>query len=136
MRWRTGIAVVGLAVLTVGLSVPADAAVGQPSGARPGVGRDRAWMLRTTLTPGPAQVQFAFGLAGDRKVMGDWNGDGTRTPGVFRDGTWYLRDRNGPGGTYFSFVFGAPGDQPVVGDWNGDGIETVGFFRHGEWHLR
>ena len=136
MRWRTGTAVFGLAALTVGLAVPADAAVGQPSGARPGVVRETTWMLRTSLTAGPAQVQFTFGLPGDRKVMGDWNGDGTRTPGVFRDGVWYLRDRIGAGGTYFSFPFGAAGDQPVVGDWNGDGIETVGFFRNGEWHLR
>jgi peptidoglycan/xylan/chitin deacetylase (PgdA/CDA1 family) len=136
MRWRAGTAVLGLAVLTAGLSVPADAVVGQPGGARPGVVRSTTWMLRTSLSAGPSQVQFTFGLPGDRKVMGDWNGDGTRTPGVFRAGAWYLRDRNGAGGTYFSFVFGAAGDQPVVGDWNGDGIETVGFFRNGEWHLR
>ncbi len=126
-----------LVLLLLGTSVPAGLAlVGQPSGARPGVVRDTTWLLRNSLSGGAAEVQFGFGLAGDRKLMGDWNGDGTRTPGVFRNGTWYLRDRNGAGGRYVSFVFGAAGDVPVVGDWNGDGIETVGFHRGAYWHLR
>ena len=49
-------------------------------------GPDRAWSGRRpgccapASQPGPAQVQFTFGLPGDRKVVGDWNGDGTRTP--------------------------------------------------------
>ena len=124
-----------IVVIVVGAS-PSSAAVGQPGGARPGLVRAMTWMLRNTLSSGPVSVQFDFGRPGDRKVMGDWNGDGTRTPGVFRDGTWYLRDRNGAGGKYFSFVFGARGDLPVVGDWNGDGIETIGFLRGRGWHLR
>jgi peptidoglycan/xylan/chitin deacetylase (PgdA/CDA1 family) len=101
-----------------------------------GVVRGRTWLLRNSLSGGPAEVTSDFGLTGDRKVMGDWNGDGTRTPGVFRNGTWYLRDRNGSGGRLISFPFGAAGDHPVVGDWNGDGIDTIGIFRAGAWHLR
>jgi len=133
--------VLGVTLMVCGLlaaSMPvAHAAVGQPNPARPGVVRGRTWMLRNTLSGGTPAQQFDFGLAGDRKLTGDWNGDGTRTPGVFRSGTWFLRDRNGAGGTYRSFSFGSlPGDLPVVGDWNGDGIDTVGFFRAGGWHLR
>jgi Polysaccharide deacetylase len=125
--------VLALAATTVPAGV---AAVGQPSGARAGVVRGTTWLLRNDLSGGPAQVSLDFGLAGDDKVMGDWNGDGTRTPGVFRDGTWYLRDRNGAGGRYVSFPFGAAGDRPVVGDWNRDGLDTIGIFRAGAWHLR
>jgi peptidoglycan/xylan/chitin deacetylase (PgdA/CDA1 family) len=126
--------VVTLLATTTAASV---AVVGQPSGALAGVVRGRTWLLRNSLSGGPAEVTSDFGLTGDRKVMGDWNGDGTRTPGVFRNGTWYLRDRNGSGGRYISFPFGAAGDRPVVGDWNGDGIETVGVFRAGGyWYLR
>jgi peptidoglycan/xylan/chitin deacetylase (PgdA/CDA1 family) len=136
MRPRLVTAFFVLALLAM-TAAPSVAAVGQPSGAKAGVVRGRTWLLRDSLSGGPAQVSFDFGLAGDRKVMGDWNGDGTRTPGVFRDGTWYLRDRNGSGGRYFSFAFGDPGDHPVVGDWNGDGTETVGVFRPGGyWFLR
>jgi hypothetical protein len=129
--------VLGVVVALLTMSTPGAAAVGQPSPARPGVVKGRTWLLRNSLSGGPAEVSFGFGLAGDRKVMGDWNGDGTRTPGVFRDGTWYLRDRNGASGHYVSFAFGAAGDVPVVGDWNGDGTDTVGVFRTGGyWYLR
>jgi peptidoglycan/xylan/chitin deacetylase (PgdA/CDA1 family) len=136
MRPRLVTAILFVALLAT-TAAPGVAVVGQPSGAKAGVVRATTWLLRDSLSGGPAQVSFDFGLAGDRKVMGDWNGDGTRTPGVFRNGTWYLRDRNGSGGRYFSFAFGDPGDHPVVGDWNGDGIETVGVFRPGGyWYLR
>jgi hypothetical protein len=135
MRWRLAgtLLLLGAVLLP---ATPAAAAVGQPASARAGVVRGSTWLLRTSLSGGSAQVQFNFGLAGDQKLMGDWNGDGTRTPGVFRNGTWYLRDRNGAGGRYVSFPFGAAGDTPVAGDWNGDGIATIGFFRAGCWHLR
>jgi peptidoglycan/xylan/chitin deacetylase (PgdA/CDA1 family) len=136
MRPRLVTAILFVA-LVAATAAPGVAVVGQPSGAKAGVVRATTWLLRDSLSGGPAQVSFDFGLAGDRKVMGDWNGDGTRTPGVFRNGTWYLRDRNGSGGRYFSFAFGDPGDHPVVGDWNGDGTETVGVFRPGGyWYLR
>src|SRR5262245_29982643 len=114
MRPRLVTAILFAALLAM-TAAPGVAVVGQPSGAKAGVVRTRTWLLRNDLSGGPAQVSFDFGLAGDRKVMGDWNGDGTRTPGVFRNGTWYLRDRNGSGGRYFSFAFGDPGDHPVVG---------------------
>jgi peptidoglycan/xylan/chitin deacetylase (PgdA/CDA1 family) len=137
MRPRLVTAILFVVALLAATAAPSVAVVGQPSGAKAGVVRGRTWLLRNDLSGGPAQVSFDFGLTGDRKVMGDWNGDGSRTPGVFRDGTWYLRDRNGSGGRYFSFAFGDPGDHPVVGDWNGDGIETVGVFRPGGyWYLR
>jgi peptidoglycan/xylan/chitin deacetylase (PgdA/CDA1 family) len=136
-RGRSPVLALALVLVTSLLSAgPAPAAVGQPAPARPGVVRSTTWMLRTSLSGGVPESQFTFGLPGDRKLMGDWNGDGTATPGVFRDGTWFLRDRNGPGGTYFSFAFGAAGDAPVAGDWNGDGIDSIGFLRDGCWHLR
>ncbi|MFO1022205.1 MAG: ELWxxDGT repeat protein [Planctomycetales bacterium] len=37
---------------------------------------------------------FAFGIAGDLPVSGDWNGDNAKDIGVFRNGTWFL-DQNG-----------------------------------------
>jgi hypothetical protein len=107
MRRLVGVAI--LACLLLAAGVPAGHAVGQPNGARPGAVRGTTWLLRNSLSGGAAEVQFDFGLAGDQKLMGDWNGDGTRTPGVFRNGTWYLRDRNGAGGRYISFPFGAAG---------------------------
>ncbi len=69
-------------------------------------------------------------------VMGDWDGDGTRTPALFRDGTWFVRLSNTAGPADLVLTFGQRGDLPVAGDWDGDGIETVGVVRNGTWHLR
>jgi hypothetical protein len=79
---------------------------------------------------------FTFGLAGDRVVVGDWNGDGKSKVGVFRanaDGVGvFSLDTNGD--HQFDagddvFTFGLATDQIVIGDWNGDGKSKVGVFR-------
>jgi uncharacterized protein YkwD len=79
---------------------------------------------------------FIFGLAGDRVVIGDWNGDGRAKVGVYRS--------NGNGVGVFSldtnddhafdanstvFTFGLATDKIVIGDWNGDGKDKVGVYR-------
>ncbi len=110
-------------------------AVGQPAKAQAATVRGNTWYLRFGLASG-SYIQFQYGLATDRKVIGDWNGGGTRHPGVFRNGVWYLRNFNSGGLGNLVFSYGRGGDIPVVGDWNGDGIDTVGIFRNGVWYLR
>ncbi|MGC1272315.1 MAG: VCBS repeat-containing protein [Planctomycetaceae bacterium] len=81
-------------------------------------------------------TRFVYGLAGDRPVTGDWNGDGLTEIGVFRDGWWYL-DLNGDRQFDSADVvahYGSYGDTPVVGDWDGDGRDDVGVFRGGRWY--
>ncbi|QTE30247.1 peptidoglycan recognition protein family protein [Pengzhenrongella sicca] len=102
----------------------------------PGTFRAGFFRLRASYSSGNADGWFTFGNPGDSAVMGDWNGDGTKTPGVFRNGVWYLRNSNSPGGADIAFAFGSPGDVPVVGDWNNDGVETIGVFRAGMWYVR
>jgi hypothetical protein len=72
--------------------------------------------------------QFAFGIAGDVPLAGDWDGDGIDTVGVYRpgDGNVYLRNSNTTGFAEIQF-FAGPG-QPVVGDWEGNGVDTVAMF--------
>jgi hypothetical protein len=86
---------------------------------------------------------YAFGLAGDIPVVGDWNGNGVSKIGVFRNGNWYL-DYNGDGqwsdcGTTPStdrcYTFGLASDIPVAGDWVGSGRAQLGVFRNGAWYL-
>ena len=85
----------------------------------------------------PAGVApFSYGRGADVQVMGDWNGDGSRTPGVFRAGTWLLRNSMSAGPADLSVSFGRDGDRPVVGDWDGDGRSGIGVVRAGTWHLR
>ncbi len=106
----------------------ADAAVGYRAMQRAEHGRMRSDLVDHV---------FRYGTAGDRAVVGDWNGDGIATIGVFRDGTWYLDvDGNGRWSEHDMKVsFGKPGDVPVVGDWNGDGMDNLGVYRDGTWHL-
>lgn len=102
----------------------------------PGVFRNGLWLLRDTNSPGPADLSFGFGQAGDVPVVGDWDGDGVDTIGVFRSGVWTLRNSNSAGPADLEFGFGQAGDVPVVGDWDGDGIDTVAVYRDGQWLLR
>jgi protocatechuate 3,4-dioxygenase beta subunit len=86
---------------------------------------------------------FNFGVAGDRAVVGDWEGNGIDCIAVFRDGVWHL-DADGDG--LFTardrcVDFGRKGDLPLAGDWDGNGIDEIAVYRPGsrgatgEWIL-
>ncbi|MCU1659210.1 MAG: domain containing protein [Pseudonocardiales bacterium] len=143
------LAVIGVGPVTAaggthGPTARTTAAPGIPS--KPGVVRTGVWLLRDTLSGGANTVPaFAYGRTDDVPVMGDWDGNGTKTPGVVRivgstadtlHFQWFLRNSNtgGPADAAFtygrpSFGFEQPGDVPIVGDWNGDGIDTPGVVR-------
>jgi hypothetical protein len=97
------------------------------------------WLLRTSNTPGPAEIVFYFGEVGDEPVVGDWTGSGKTTVGLFRPvGTpfnpdpsahWLLHYSNTAGPAELDFQYGGSGDRPVVGDWTGSGVTTIGVFR-------
>ena len=71
-----------------------------------------------------ADGSYFFGVASDRFVTGDWNGDGMDTAGVFRasNTTVYLNNSLPSGGqgapTDDSFVWGASAWVPVAGTWS------------------
>jgi hypothetical protein len=89
------------------------------------------------LTFDGSDAVFNFGLANDRIIVGDWDGDGDSELGVARP--------NGTGGLVFSldsngnrafdpgvdrvFNFGLASDIIVVGDWDGNGIDELGVAR-------
>lgn len=102
----------------------------------PGVFRDGAWLLRNSMSTGPADVVAAFGRAGDRPVVGDWNGDGRTGIGVVRGGTWHLRGTASTGAAEATFAFGRAGDTPIAGDWDGASGDGIGVVRAGAWYLR
>jgi hypothetical protein len=117
----------------------ASSALADPPGF-PGVVRPSdgglTWHLRDSQTSGPATLSFAYGLAGDFPVTGDWDRDGTVTPGVLRGNTWYLRNGNSAGAANIVFSYGLATDFPVTGDWDGDGTVTPGVLRGNTWYLR
>ncbi len=78
---------------------------------------------------------FLYGVAGDKPIVGDWNGDGIATVGVYRGGVFYL-DVDGDGRFTEADIMAEFGEgEPVVGDWNGDGIDDIGVFAAGVWTI-
>ncbi len=105
-------------------------------GAKPAIARGNVRYLRQTRSTGAADFSYAYGDATDIPLVGDWDGNGTKTPGLFRDGNWYLRNSNAAGPPDIALGYGDPTDVPIVGDWNGDGVDTVGIVRDGWWYFR
>lgn len=120
---------VGLLVGVAGTGAGTSYATVVTPAPKPAVFRSGQWLLRNSLTAGPADTTFVFGRAGDFPVMGDWDGDGTKTVGVVRGRIWYLRNSNSAGRADITFTWGGAQDFPVVGDWNGDGRDTPGVVR-------
>jgi hypothetical protein len=91
-----------------------------------GVYRGGRWLLRNSLSAGPADLAFTYGDATKRPVVGDWNGDGVDSVGVFRNGTWSVLNASSAGPSSSVFTIGAAGDKPVVGEWDLDGRDEAG----------
>jgi hypothetical protein len=77
-----------------------------------------------------------FWNSADRRVVGDWDGDGYDTVGNFENGYWGLRNSQNPGAPDVSIHYGAAGYRPVVGDWDGNGTDTIGVYVGDTWYLR
>jgi hypothetical protein len=127
-RRAVGGAILALLSLLVA-SAPALAVPSKPAVVR--AGANLQWLLRNSLTGGPAEIVFFYGTParGDHPFFGDWNGDGTKTPGVHRANQFLLRDSNTGGAAELTITYGVSSDFPVVGDWNGDGTDTIGVVR-------
>jgi hypothetical protein len=80
---------------------------------------------------------FHFGAAGDKFIVGDWNGDGKDKIGVVENngqgGATVVLDLNDPGqnnpNNTVSYNFGLFSDTFIVGDWNCSGTDKIGVVR-------
>jgi len=73
-------------------------------------------------TPTVSIDAFAFGIAGDQPVAGNWNGDtqGTDEVGVYRESAsvFLLGDANSSSAGITSIALGAAGDTPLAGQFD------------------
>ena len=94
------------------------------------------WLLRNTLTTGSPDTTFSYGTRPLSPMMGDWDGDGTKTPGTYEAGVFKLNNANDASPADITFTFGDSRGFPVAGDFNGDGIDDVAVYRAGLWQVR
>jgi hypothetical protein len=99
------------------------------------------FLLKDGNVAGLPDYNFAFGIAGDIPLAGDWDGNGTTTIGVYRPSNqkFYLRNSNDTGiADIPPFQYGIPGDIPIAGDWDGNGTTTIGVYRptNAKFYLR
>lgn len=94
------------------------------------------WNLRNSLTTGAATFTFTYGTKPLVPIVGDWDGNGSKTPGTFEAGTFKLSNSRVGATVEPPFTFGDARGFPVVGDWNGDGTDDVAVFKAGVWQTR
>ncbi len=100
------------------------------------------WLAITALTVSPfasqCKAQTAWGVTGDVRVVGDFDGDGQLDYGIWRpsNGTWYVYQSSHPGAVVQQ-QWGLSGDIPVPADYDGDGKTDLAVWRpsNGTWYV-
>ena len=98
------------------------------------VRNNKTWILDASGNGvyGAGDIVYNYGIAGDKYVIGDWNGNGSTRIGVVRFNNLWLLDASG-NGAYgagdLAYTFGKAGDVYVTGDWDGNGKTKIGVVR-------
>src|SRR5204863_6834483 len=84
------------------------------------------------------QLNVAFGAAGDKPLLADFDGDGKADPTIFRPSTgtfWYAA--SSLGGAHRAAQWGISTDVPCPADFDGDGRTDFAVYRpaEGAWYI-
>ena len=88
------------------------------------VKRGNEFLVKNSLSGGPADLAFKYGRADDTAIAGDWNGDGKDTVGVRRGNVYHLTDALKGGVSTDVRTFGQASDVVAFGDWDGNKSDT------------
>jgi hypothetical protein len=127
-----GLAVVDPAGLQPTPSAQADTRVADT----PVVRRGADYLVKSSMTGGPADSVFRYGRGGDEVWFTDTDGNGTDTPVVRRGKTLHVKNSMSAGPADTVLDFGRPGDQLFFADLDGDGAETPVIRRGNTFHVR
>ncbi len=99
-------------------------------------GGQSSFLYRPSSAPGVDSRTIVWGNAGDKPLVGDFDGDRRLDAAVFRpsNATWYiLRSSNNQ---RIELAFGLSMDIPVPADYDGDGTTNIAVFRPstGTWY--
>ncbi|MCF8002622.1 MAG: DUF1566 domain-containing protein [Chromatiaceae bacterium] len=93
------------------------------------------FLLKNSLSPGPADNRLRFGPTGPAllPLAGDWDNDGVAGIGLYNpaQGTFLFKNSLIPGTPDTNLPFAPPGAAamlPLAGDWDNDGHDSIGLY--------
>ena len=95
-----------------------------------------SWLLGDEQNGSCCAATFGYGAKPLVPIMGDWDGNGSRTPGTFENGMFKLNNANDNSPADITFTFGDARGYAVSGDFNGNGTDDVAVYRNGTWQVR
>ncbi len=91
---------------------------------------------RPSSQPNVNFLTVLLGFAGDKPLLGDFDGDGKIDAAVFRPSSARFEIINSSSGGFTGVNFGVSTDIPVPADYDGDGVTNIAVFRpsNGFWY--
>lgn len=91
---------------------------------------------RPSTSPATDFVQIAWGVAGDKPVSGDFDGDGRADAAIYRasDQVWYIRQSSN--NALRTEFWGLASDKRITGDFDGDAKTDIAVWRDGVFYIK